>query len=302
MLKGVRVNVGHAAALEVPIPVSRLREAVNDVSLTSLLRQAASPYTILGEARLPLELAQLLASDVFHGRGVERGNGDPVFIIPPFFGGNWSLGTLKDWLNKMGYNAHTDGTRLNTLHMDAMLRTQAAAIAEMHEAYGKKVIIVSHSIGGTLADILAKRYPQHVEHVFTAGSILNEPIKINPLILPGVVLAEAVNVLLYGPGLDWKDTGHVKELLRPSPVPLTSIHSKTDGVVHHETSIRPDADNREVKGTHLGLTHNRHVYEELAASLHEISRSRSRGPKRRQRIRDHAGRRRRASPRVQVHS
>lgn len=53
----------------------------------------------------------------------------------------------------------------------------------------------------------------------------------------------------------------------PAGVPLTSIHSKGDGVVWWEACVVPYARNVEVTGSHVGMAFNRKTYRVIAETL-----------------------------------
>ena len=48
---------------------------------------------------------------------------------------------------------------------------------------------------------------------------------------------------------------------------LTSIYSKSDGVVRWQGAVVPEADCVEVTGSHVGLVFNRKVYRAIAEAL-----------------------------------
>lgn len=50
----------------------------------------------------------------------------------------------------------------------------------------------------------------------------------------------------------------------PADVPLTSIHSRGDGVVWWQTHIVDYACNGEISGSHVGLAFNREAYRVIA--------------------------------------
>ena len=68
----------------------------------------------LRETRWALEASRLLADPVFHGRGVPRGDGRPVILMPGFGGGDQTLLVLAAWLRRIGYRPHTCGFVSNT--------------------------------------------------------------------------------------------------------------------------------------------------------------------------------------------
>src|ERR687891_423447 len=66
------------------------------------------------ELRWQLELYRLLADPVFRGRGVPRGDGRPVLLMPGFGAGDYALVVLARWLGRIGYAPFTAGFVTNT--------------------------------------------------------------------------------------------------------------------------------------------------------------------------------------------
>src|SRR3954453_14010613 len=67
----------------------------------------------VAETRWQAELARLLVDPVFRGAGVPRGSGEPVVVIPGFLAGDASLGVMREWLQRMGYDAHASDIHAN---------------------------------------------------------------------------------------------------------------------------------------------------------------------------------------------
>src|SRR4051794_24322206 len=67
----------------------------------------------LHEMRCQAELARLLVDPVYLGRGVPRGDGRPVVLIPGFLAGDGSLTVMAEWLGRIGYRSHGSGILWN---------------------------------------------------------------------------------------------------------------------------------------------------------------------------------------------
>jgi hypothetical protein len=59
----------------------------------------------------------------------------------------------------------------------------------------------------------------------------------------------------------------LRDLAAEPKVPITSIYSRSDGVVNWKACRRPDLSAIEVKGSHVGLAINPEVYRILAHLL-----------------------------------
>src|SRR5216117_1286876 len=90
------------------------------------------------------ELAALLRDPVYRGRGVPRGDGRPVLLIPGFLAGDWTLRVMHSWLRRK--------------------------VTEIRKETGSRVSLVGHSRGGLLAKVYAQRRPETVEQVIALGA------------------------------------------------------------------------------------------------------------------------------------
>src|SRR3981189_1184362 len=59
------------------------------------------------------ELNALWKDPVFRGRGVPRGDGRSVLLVPGFLSGDWSMRLLHGWLGRIGDESYPSGIHLN---------------------------------------------------------------------------------------------------------------------------------------------------------------------------------------------
>ncbi len=218
------------------------------------------------EGRWAREYVQLRRHPLFAGRDVPDGRGRPVLLVPGFLAGDASLAVMQNWLERTGYHAELSGIAFNVRYSEVVVRRLTMRLVDVYAWLGRRVILIGHSRGGLLAKVLSHRHPEMVERVVTLGSPLRDPYDVHPLTLAGVRLAHAFNFVRYG------RTGAIerrflRDLEAPVRVPTTSVYSKTDGIVRWEACVRPDLDNREVRGSHVGLGVNLEVYEHLVRLL-----------------------------------
>jgi len=114
--------------------------------------------------------------------------------------------------------------------------------------------------------VLSDRHPHLIGHVVGLGSPFADPFDVHPFTMAGVRMAQAVNLVRFGQTAN-TEVRFLRDLAAPASVPLTSIYSRTDGIVHWPACLRPDADCREVSGSHSGLAVNPEVYALLARVL-----------------------------------
>jgi pimeloyl-ACP methyl ester carboxylesterase len=113
----------------------------------------------LAETRWCLELGRLLADPVWHGRGVPRGDGRPVVLMPGFLAGDQTLRVIAAWLRRFGYRPRFAGFVTNTDCSDRALDRVERTVDELWAAHGRRVALIGHSRGGHFARALAARRP-----------------------------------------------------------------------------------------------------------------------------------------------
>ena len=130
-------------------------------------------------------------------------------------------------------------------------------LRELRQRYHRKVSLVGWSLGGSYARRLARKSPEDVRLVISLGS----PITGNPRASNVWRLFELVS------GKEVEDLRRQTAALPALTVPVTSIYSRSDGIVAWQNCIEqegPLAENIEVEGSHSGLGHN-------AAALYAVA-------------------------------
>ncbi len=212
------------------------------------------------------ELSALLRDPVFRGRGVPRGDGRPVLLIPGFLAGDWTMRVLHTWLGRLGYASHLSGIVLNVQHSERMLAGLRRRVAEIAEAAEARVSMVGHSRGGLLAKVLSQRKPDEVEQVIALGAPLADWTDLAAVTHHAVGVVRTANELAFGRRLN--PEGRFTYDLKLTPVvPTTSIYTRADDVVNFRSCLRPDIPALPVWGTHNGLVVNPEVYRLLGRLL-----------------------------------
>ena len=218
------------------------------------------------EGRLATEYVNLIRDPVFYGRGVTGGDGRPVLLIPGFLAGDQSLITMRDWLRRMDYRPELSGIRFNVLYSEMTLEGVLDRLYVHHRRTKQKVAIVGHSRGGLLAKVIADRNPELVSQVVALGSPLNEALDVHPVTMAAVRAARLYNHLRYRRRRETEDRFLAQLAVTPE-VQVTSIYTRSDGIVNWKACLRDDVRTIEVKGSHGGLGVNAEVYHHLAHLL-----------------------------------
>jgi triacylglycerol lipase len=211
---------------------------------------------------------------VLRGRGVPRGDGRSVLLLPGFLAGDYTLAPMAIWLRRVGYRPAGVGFLTNTGCSErALERLEARADALVKEA-GRPVAVIGHSRGAHQGKVLAIRRPELVSHVIALGGGLSRQMAVSAPTAAAVAFVRA----WHRRSVDGRRNGCMAEDCRcsfsrdyaapfPESVNLTSIYSKGDGVVRWQSCVVPYADNVEVRGTHIGLALNPEAYVAIATAL-----------------------------------
>jgi triacylglycerol lipase len=226
------------------------------------------------EGRVVLERASLLRDPVLRGAGVPRGDGAPLLMIPGFMAGDLSLTLMARWLRDIGYRPCRAGIRANVDCTERALARLDAQLERVAEHHGRRVRIVGHSRGGTMARILAVRRPDLVEGIVCLGSPLTDQLNVHPLVR-AQVRAVALLGTLGVPGLFTYGCGSgccadaTADTTAPFPdhVAFTSVYSRSDGVVAWRACLDPAATAVEVRSSHVGMAVNPEAFRAVADAL-----------------------------------
>ncbi len=229
------------------------------------------------EALWGLEWLQLRASPVYRGDGVDKGNADPVILVPGFLGSDTHLTELQRWITRVGYRVVPSGIGRNADCPDVLLEKLLESVEAAFTMTGRRVRLIGYSLGGSLARAAAVRRPDLVAQVITLASPIRE-IRAHPLVLG---LAKLAGRIIPSPSQVPRRHGDhfhngtcscelMDALAQPIPgsIARAAIFSRDDGMVDWQSCLDDIAAyNVEVHGSHLGLIVNQEVYRVLAELL-----------------------------------
>lgn len=235
--------------------------------------ESAQRGSLIMEQRAGLELAQLLASPVYYGCGVPRGDGSSVLVLPGFLGSDRYLTVFRGWLRRMGYRPERSDILFNAGNPFDLVSHVLHRAEDIAKRDGEPVTIIGHSLGGILGHLAGRLRPELVANVFTLGSPLND----QPRKATHPVVRALADVLVRDPDISFEEfLEQERALIRPAlgaplsrHVGLTSIYTRQDAVVSWDCCLPDDAEAEayEVHGSHTGLAWNAEVYSLLGKLL-----------------------------------
>ena len=221
--------------------------------------EAPSGLLLALEGRALLEWALSFASWPWLRRA-PRGDGHPVLVFPGLIAGDASTWFLRRFLESCGYAAYGWELGLNVGPKDGIVRGMTERVREISAKHKRKVSLVGWSLGGAMARALAVAMPEKVRSVIALGSPINGHPK----------ATNAWRVFELASGFDADDPRLRAVMSRHPSVPMSSILSRTDGVVNWRISMVPRterSENIEVPSSHFGLGVNPAVLYAIADRL-----------------------------------
>jgi len=192
-----------------------------------------------------------------------KGDGRPIVLVPGYLADHLSMWPLQRYLHKMHYNAYHWELGRNRGKVDQDIVRLGERVMQLSAALDQQPItLIGWSLGGVLSREVARLYPEAVREVITLGTPITGGPKYTAV---GKRYAKRNNLNL--------DEFEQQVLARNQigfRQPVTSIFSKTDGVVGWQASVdvyNAHARNIEVNGTHLGLGINPKVWEIIVNTL-----------------------------------
>lgn len=243
--------------------------------------------TLLREARAPFELRALLGSDVWRGRGVPRGDGSPVLLVPGLMAGDETLRLMAAWLKRLGYQPRRAGMRSNVRCSEESASRLEARLERAVQSAGRRAVIVGHSRGGMLGRVLAVRRPDLVAGIVTLGTPHKASLEdLHPVLQRQIDVLRALGdarlgilstrCTIGGPGQTapafegegccerfWSDM----RAALPEQVRGASIFSESDGVVDWQACMSDGFLPLEVASSHCGMAMHPEVFNKVAGEL-----------------------------------
>jgi hypothetical protein len=231
---------------------------------TSAPPQLSKPslFNILREVRAPFEFASV-ALHIAALSKAPKGSGKPIMLVPGYMTDDYSMRPLGAYLKYLGYDPYYPemGRNMGKVNTDMLILGERVESLS-NQLGGAKITLIGWSLGGVLTREAARLFPKVVQEVITMGTPIVGGPKFTSV---GKKYAKLNNIDLEEFELDV----HQRNMLGLSQ-PITSIYSKSDGVVGWQASVdtyNAQANNLEVSGSHMGLGVNPTVWLKIADVL-----------------------------------
>ena len=182
---------------------------MDENSSNSILRPSFLLLATEGQRAL-LDFSSLLPYQFFRSNS-RTGDGHPVMVLPGFMASDFSTTLLRNFLNKIGYQAYPWGIGRN-YGQEAYLDLMIERVEYLYLEHRMPVSLIGWSLGGVFAREIAKRRPGIVRQIVTLGSPfggITEPNNASWL----------HRMLTGGRGTDDVDAELLKSLADPALVP-----------------------------------------------------------------------------------
>jgi triacylglycerol lipase len=234
------------------------------------------PLPIWQELLVGVEMAFLRISPVYWGLGIPRGDGSAVVVVPGFLGTDFYLGEFRSWLRRIGYETYDSGIGMNAECPNLLIRQSLEqTIQHAWESTGRKIHLIGHSLGGTIARSTASQKPDRIASVITLGAPI-QGVVAHASILHTAELVRQQILERHGKKVlpdcyTGACTCSFVESLRgkfPKSVRQTAIYTKSDGILDWRSCQTGDESvDFEVSATHIGLVFSPLVYSVVARRL-----------------------------------
>lgn len=204
-----------------------------------------------------------------------RGDGHTVLVLPGFATSDSTTIVLRRYLRFLGYDPQPWGLGFN-FGYDALGDEEvlAARLTHAFQAQQRKVSLVGWSLGGIMCRRLAREHPEMIRQVISLGSPFTGD--------PDAVAIRRIYELVSGEVVSSpKGRARFARDEQAPSIPSVAIWSRSDGITNWRNCCEgsaPHLRNIEIRGSHLGLTHNAEVLLAVARLLAEapVERNRAR--------------------------
>lgn len=221
------------------------------------------------EVRTPFQVALLLfKACLFKNMSLAnapKGDGRAIVLLPGYLTDKYSMYPLKSYLSFLGYKVYDWGQGRNKGEVELLVEKEIQHIQQLKSDESlDSVTLIGWSLGGVISREIARLLPETVAEVITMGTPVTGG--------PKYTAPCKQYIKSHGINIDELEQRILEHNQMGLSQPVTSIYSKTDGVVAWEASLdiyNEHARNIEVSSTHMAMGLNAQVWMTLAQVLAE---------------------------------
>lgn len=192
--------------------------------------------------------------------GAPRGDGHPVLLVPGFLRGESYMQPLHRFLAARGYAVEGWRLGVNLGPTERVLDGLEQRLDALVARHGRKASLIGHSLGGALVRELAKQRQENVRLLIVLTSPIRVPTasQLEPLYRMLARWHSPASQSLY------------QSFNEPPSVPVTAIHTRTDGIVAWQSCLEaegPQRENIEIAGPHSTMARNPAAWRVIADRL-----------------------------------
>ena len=231
---------------------------------------------LINELSAGADWAALRFSPTYYGWGVPHGNGEPVILVPGFFGSDLSLTELFWWLARIGYEPHYSGLGFNSDCPDASATALASTVIRTAAESGRRIHLIGHSLGALIARSVAFEHSDCVDLLISLAAPFNDVAYVHPVLIetmatirgqPGTNLTWNVGPTCFSGHCTCLFTGNIMRPAKPA-FRRVALHATRDGLVDPKSCLESEPDkNIGIETSHYGIVWNSHAYEAIARTL-----------------------------------
>jgi pimeloyl-ACP methyl ester carboxylesterase len=188
---------------------------------------------------------------------------NPIVVLPGFLSHDIFYSKIRSILGFHCHNVYGWKQGFNSGFKEDYFKSSVEYILSIYKQYGKKVILIGHSLGGVYAKEIAKFCPDIVHSIYTFGSPLLDPKGENT---PISFIYNVFNSNHKNQNYTDFEKQIIHNYLKFPETPFSSFYSKKDGIVYWESSILPELnnfENIECDTSHCGMLFEHKVVEQL---------------------------------------
>jgi pimeloyl-ACP methyl ester carboxylesterase len=199
-----------------------------------------------------------------------------VVLVPGFLSTDFYMTQFYGWLRRLGYRPYFSGISFNAECPNLLIRQYlTTAIQSAYKSTARRVHVIGHSLGGTMARAIAAQMPDRIASIITLAAPIHgvaghaAVLRVAQMVRKKILERHGRKVLpdCYTARCTCDFLLAIRGEF-PKSVRQTAIYSKCDGIVDWRVCRTGNRHiDVEVSSTHLGLVCSPLVYQVVGERL-----------------------------------